>query len=248
MAWNSLANNQLVTEEDASQSPIPLKAGQSHGSGNRCMTKTEMLTKYNVNPSSVTLYSSNQLVPKSGWVPDTVTFPYQVDFYDTPREYTNTASIGCTIPPTGSITYYFLNSPLGIGTQIFMDSALTQPFYQSGTLVYYMPNTNQSIVISSNAIVQEIYQCPTPIVTESFLVSNPQASLNNTCFAIAGNFIYIETQVSGEPTFGDRCYTDTNGTNIFIGDATKFYKLEKVFDSWRIKIDSTGIITQVSLC
>ena len=45
MAWSSLSSNQLVTEGDMAQSDMPLKPGQNHGSGNKCMTKLELLSK-----------------------------------------------------------------------------------------------------------------------------------------------------------------------------------------------------------
>ena len=48
MAWSSLSSNQLVTEGDMAQSGISLKANQNHGSGNKCMTKLELLSKYDL--------------------------------------------------------------------------------------------------------------------------------------------------------------------------------------------------------
>jgi hypothetical protein len=65
MPWNDLASNQMVSFIDAQTSGFPLKSGQSHVTSNQCMTKSEILTKYNVTISG---YDDNQLVPKNGWV------------------------------------------------------------------------------------------------------------------------------------------------------------------------------------
>ena len=64
MAWSSLLPNQLVTEGDMAQSGISLKANQTHGSGNKCMTKLELLNKYNLDVEQLTSYSDSQLVQR----------------------------------------------------------------------------------------------------------------------------------------------------------------------------------------
>ena len=64
MAWSSLSSNQLVTEGDMAQSGMPLKANQPHGSGNRCMTKLELLDRYNLDVEKLNNYSNSQLVQR----------------------------------------------------------------------------------------------------------------------------------------------------------------------------------------
>ena len=64
MAWSSLSSNQMVTEGDMAQSGISLKANQTHGSGNKCMTKLELLNKYNLDVEQLTSYSDSQLVQR----------------------------------------------------------------------------------------------------------------------------------------------------------------------------------------
>jgi hypothetical protein len=64
MAWSSLTPTQIATEIDLSQSGIPLKAGQSHGSTTLCMTKVALSTKYDVELTLLAAYASNQLVQK----------------------------------------------------------------------------------------------------------------------------------------------------------------------------------------
>ena len=67
MAWIDLASNQMVSFTEAQFSGIPLKSGQSNVTSNECMTKAQMIAKYEVDESLLTSYSSNQLVEKSKW-------------------------------------------------------------------------------------------------------------------------------------------------------------------------------------
>jgi hypothetical protein len=62
MPWNDLASNQMVSFTDAQTSGFTLKSGQSHVTSNQCMTRLDIVTKYNV---SISGYADNQLVPKS---------------------------------------------------------------------------------------------------------------------------------------------------------------------------------------
>ena len=64
MAWSSLLPNQMVTEGDMIQSGMPLKANWSPGSGNRCMTKLELLDRYNLDVKKLASYSNSQLVQR----------------------------------------------------------------------------------------------------------------------------------------------------------------------------------------
>ena len=64
MAWSSLSSNQLVTEGDMAQSGMPLKANQTHGYGNRYMTKLKLLDRYNLDVTKLASYSNSQLVQR----------------------------------------------------------------------------------------------------------------------------------------------------------------------------------------
>jgi hypothetical protein len=68
MSWSGLASNQMVTFTDAQTSPFTLNSGQSSVTSNECMTKSQALTKYNLDASAMSAYANNQLVPKSVWV------------------------------------------------------------------------------------------------------------------------------------------------------------------------------------
>lgn len=66
MAWGDLAINQMVSYTDAQTSGATLKSGQSHVTSNQCMTRLDIVTKYNVIISEF-LFPNNQLVPKGAW-------------------------------------------------------------------------------------------------------------------------------------------------------------------------------------
>jgi len=66
MPWNDLASNQMVSYTDAQTSGATLKSGQSQFTSNQCMTRLDIVTKYNVIISDI-LFANNQLVPKGSW-------------------------------------------------------------------------------------------------------------------------------------------------------------------------------------
>lgn len=68
MSWTGLTGNQMVTFTDAQSGGFTLNAGQSAVSTLECMTKSQALTKYNLDTASMSAYANNQLVPKSAWV------------------------------------------------------------------------------------------------------------------------------------------------------------------------------------
>jgi hypothetical protein len=78
MSWSGLASNQMVTFTDAQTSPFTLNAGQFPVTSNECMTKSQALTKYNLDASAMSAYANNQLVPKSVWVSGVTAYSYEV--------------------------------------------------------------------------------------------------------------------------------------------------------------------------
>jgi hypothetical protein len=66
MAISGLADNQMVTEGVAAGAGFPLRSGESHGSGGKCMTKLAATTRYNLQ-ANFGSYADNQLVPASLW-------------------------------------------------------------------------------------------------------------------------------------------------------------------------------------
>lgn len=89
MAWNDLTDTQMVSYTDAQTSGFPLKSGQSNVTSNQCMTKSEILTKYNVSSSNMSSYTDNQLVPKSAWVAGGFTSIMMVGYASASYGYVN---------------------------------------------------------------------------------------------------------------------------------------------------------------
>jgi uncharacterized membrane protein YjdF len=71
----SQAPNQMVSFTQAQSLGFSLNPGQNHVSSNQCMTKSQALSKYNLDQSAMSSYASNQLVPRSAWV-FSVTYTY----------------------------------------------------------------------------------------------------------------------------------------------------------------------------
>jgi len=67
MAWGDLASNQMVSFTDAQGGGFSLNGGQSHVTSEQCMTKDEVIAKYNVLAANFSIYSGSQLVPKAAW-------------------------------------------------------------------------------------------------------------------------------------------------------------------------------------
>lgn len=65
MAWNDLAENQMVSFTDASTAGFNLAPYQSNVTSNKCMSTSDITSKYYV--AAAPGYSSNQLMPKGTW-------------------------------------------------------------------------------------------------------------------------------------------------------------------------------------
>ena len=78
MSWSGLASNEMVTFTNAQGGGFTLNSGQSSVTSNECMTKSQALTKYNLDASAMSAYANNQLVPKSVWVSGVTSYSYEV--------------------------------------------------------------------------------------------------------------------------------------------------------------------------
>jgi hypothetical protein len=154
MSWNSLASNQMVSFTDASGSGFSLNSGQSHVTSNKCMTKDEALTKYNLDATYMSAYASNQLVPKGVWV--------------------------AGASGTGTVTIFnYLNSG---GTELFIDGDGQFPVSGFGNISTYTVNAGSNIYVvgdgfgtfvsvnvTINGSLFAVYQ-GTPATTDNFTV------------------------------------------------------------------------------
>ena len=67
MAWNGVQSKQMVSYNAAQEGNITLRLGQSHLVTNKIITKSAMLSKYEVDSTLLTSYADNQLIPKNRW-------------------------------------------------------------------------------------------------------------------------------------------------------------------------------------
>ena len=156
MAWSSLLPNQLVTEGDMAQSGMPLKAGQNHGSGNRCMTKLELLNRYNLDVEKLNNYSNSQLVQRQDIV--------------------------------------------------------------SGVAIRY-----------------------------SYGISRGLATSYNACNLVTYDVVFINSLDPNVADIGDVCYTSASGNTVFVGNPTKWYKIDNEYGAYAVQINSNGVILNIPL-
>ena len=133
MAWSSLLPNQMVTEEDMIQSGMPLKANQTHGSGNKCMTKLELLDRYNLDVEKLNNYSNSQLVQRQ----DIVSGVAIIYSYGISRG-ASTSSDACNLA-VSSVVFMYSPSPHGIiiGEDICYTSASMDTVFVGNPTKWY---------------------------------------------------------------------------------------------------------------
>jgi uncharacterized protein (TIGR02145 family) len=112
MAWNDLLANQMVSFTDAQGSGFDLKSGQSAVTSDKIMTKSDILTKYDIASDNFDTYANNQLVPKNSWNTDiiigTQTWKAQNLNVETYRD-------GTLIPQSTTDADWLANGNAGIG-------------------------------------------------------------------------------------------------------------------------------------
>ena len=119
MAWVDLASNQMPTFTDAQSGGFTLNSGQSSVTSNECMTKSQALTKYNLNSSNMSAYASNQLVPKSTWVSGVSYDLYNANQYACGGGIVGTAVVAL---PSGTTVEYskYYYSYVDVGTYAYV--------------------------------------------------------------------------------------------------------------------------------
>ena len=126
MSFNSLASNQMVTEADAATGGFSLNPGQSHGSGNLCMTRNMATTRYNLN-SSYLEGAGNQLMPKRAWM--LPASPATNMYYLAYDEYGELDSDICGAAAPANLREVYCNAtPAVVGSRLFTESSLTTAY------------------------------------------------------------------------------------------------------------------------
>lgn len=148
MSWAALANNQMVTFTNAQTSPFSLKSGQSPVTSNQCMTKANILEKYNVTISG---YANNQLVPKIDWNPSSFIQPRS------PERLTS-GSV-CVFGLTYPFTSYASEQYIVLGTIVYNDEALTIPFNGADFWFGFSATSGVAYQINSSGQVIDEVSC-----------------------------------------------------------------------------------------
>jgi len=128
------ASNQMVTFTQAQSLGFALKSGQSHVTSNQCMTKADILAKYNVTISG---YADNQLVPRSAWVGSSYVYKVSSSHFNSRLEASNN--------PFYMVDKYSSSSSIINGMKIYNEPSLLTVYAGHG---YYFKIDNYSCLIS----------------------------------------------------------------------------------------------------
>ena len=144
MAWSSLSSNQMVTEGDMAQSGMPLKANQTHGSGNKCMTKLELLDRYNLDVEKLNNYSNSQLVQRQDIVSEVaIRYSYGIS------RGAATSSDACKL---GTIDVVFITSVADIGDVCYTSASGNTVFVGNPTKWYKINNGYGAYAVQINSL------------------------------------------------------------------------------------------------
>ena len=169
MAWNSLADNQMVSYADAWDCGFYFVSGRTPPNTNQCVSKEDALYYFQIGSTPLASYANNQLIPKSVWV---ATF-FSSWYY---QSYTTT-----TQTTSGTVTITGTNATFN-ARAVVIDAGGT---------------CNTSITINGNTV--SVYRpIPGTSDSTSFTLSPGTYSYSVTVtsngggFAIAGGIVYTQ--------------------------------------------------------
>ncbi|MFH6966489.1 hypothetical protein [Flavobacterium sp. FlaQc-28] len=141
--------NQMVSFTQAQSLGFSLNSGQSHVTSNQCMTKSDALTKYNLNASNMSSFANNQLVPRNNWATGVVG-----NYFD------------CVVNDHGESAtcqnafieepLYSSASSLAVGVSVFFDTQLTTPAL---AMNYKYRTLNKLVSVNSSGVISSITDC-----------------------------------------------------------------------------------------
>ena len=147
------ASNQMVTFTQAQSLGFALKSGQSHVTSNQCMTKADILAKYNVTISG---YADNQLVPRSAWVSGFVGAPFSFNTY-----FFNNKSEACISNYANTYTGYTING-LILGARLYANQSCTEEFQSVNGVIRIAieGSVKKAFRLDSSRVVDYVESCP----------------------------------------------------------------------------------------
>ena len=241
MAWSSLSSNQLVTEGDMAQSDMPLKANQSHGSGNKCMTKSELINKYNLDLVELVSYTDPQLVQKQNIISGVTGFAVPVSH----SQYQTAAEACSYVGNTAMATLYkATDEPVANGMILYIDSGLTQPFQGLNLFQVIGDNVGR---LSNTGVISEYQSCSILPTRYSCGISMGDSTSSAACKSVTSSIIFLNSLYTVDIAIGDICYTSASGDTVFVGNPYKWYKIDNGDGAYAVQINSLGRILNTPL-
>ncbi|MEZ0182655.1 hypothetical protein AB9T89_10445 [Flavobacterium oncorhynchi] len=221
------ASNQMVSFTQAQSLGFSLNSGQSHVTSNQCMTKSDALTKYNLNAANMSSFSANQLVPKNNWATGVVG-----NYFD------------CLVNDHGesaTCQNAFLEEPLyssasylAVGVSVFFDAQLTTPAL---AMNYKFRTLNKLVSVNNSGVIFSIVDC-----TPSYQWNGKRGSLSCVGGQIAlANPVNV-TVYSASATLDMNVflYTDAELTQPYtLGNSIRIE--DRIFS-----VNASGMITSIA--
>ena len=93
MAWNSLADNQMVSYADARDCGFFFVPGRVPPNTDQCVSKEDALYYFQIGSTPLASYANNQLIPKSVWVATFFSSWYYQSYTTTTQTTSGTVTI-----------------------------------------------------------------------------------------------------------------------------------------------------------
>jgi hypothetical protein len=235
------ASNEMVSFTQASSLGFALQAGQSHVTSNKCMTKSEALSKYSLSSASMSGFASNQLVPRSAWVSGATAYAFIFGNVGA------TSSSGvCALGNTG-MTLYSPSVDLTVGSKLYYNIAMTDVFqlgeiytnnwYKSGGYAYRIVDY---VGVNNNTYdpqIAEAVLCTASRIQQSQFRQSPcDVPINNLWFDSVNN----------------KYYTSSTGSTLYNGTVFEYIGIVNNRYDWRKSDILSGVIYYIetvnSLC
>jgi hypothetical protein len=241
IVFGQISTNQMVTFTQAQSLGFGLNAGQSHVTSIECMTKAQALSKYNLDASSMSAYTSNQLVPRSVWVTGADLIPPSYQFASI--SYVSSTSSSLTGSWTGwtdniGISYYRIvvqNYTTGIVEHTSPNlpsstSSYTATGLSGATLYYYtcwaydaagntsgltFPYTTPAVVTNSITFSNIVTSGTTGSWSGTVTITGATATFNAFATSYSGGTLSTNITVGGNSRSISRSGSGTNNSTTF---------------------------------
>lgn len=193
----------MVSFTDASTAGFALKAGQSHTTSDKCMTKLDAFTKYNVSASAMSAYLDYQLPPKSVWVSGVVGNSITVYQGDHGTNAT------CAMHPSSRVVYS-TSTVIAQGVILYQDSSMTSLY--NNTFVHYDTVSNSLFTINLSGVVSVLTSCVNSFMYDGYRGSLGCSNNQITLFNPISVTVYCATNTV---SIGSRLYNDAGLTSPY---------------------------------